>query len=49
MVELDGVGPKPLRPLLRVMGIKPDPVASVDAWRRIEAFLADHLGPGAPC
>ncbi len=44
-----GVGPKPLRPLLRVMGIKPDPVASVDAWRRIEAFLGDHLGPAAPC
>jgi carboxymethylenebutenolidase len=37
------VGPRPLRPLMRVAGIKPDPVAAVDAWRRIEAFFALHL------
>jgi carboxymethylenebutenolidase len=40
----EGVGPKPLRPLVRLMGIKPDPVASADAWQRIEAFLRAHLG-----
>jgi carboxymethylenebutenolidase len=37
------VGPRPLRPLLRVVGMRPDPDASVDAWRRIEAFLSQHL------
>jgi carboxymethylenebutenolidase len=37
------VGPRPLRPLLRVMGIKPDPEASVDAWRRIDDYLDRHL------
>jgi carboxymethylenebutenolidase len=36
-------GPRPLRPLLRVMGIKPDPEASVDAWRRIDNYLDQHL------
>lgn len=33
-------GPKALRPLMRVMGIKPDPEASPEAWQRIE----DHFG-----
>jgi carboxymethylenebutenolidase len=37
------VGPRPLRPLFRVMGIKPDPEASVDAWRRIDDYLDRHL------
>lgn len=36
-------GPRPLRPLLRVAGMGPDPEASVDAWQRIEAFFAQHL------
>ncbi len=39
------VGPRPLRPLLRrVLHVGPDPVAAADAWRRIDAFFADHLG-----
>ncbi|MBO1269268.1 dienelactone hydrolase family protein [Arthrobacter cavernae] len=33
-------GPKLLRPLNRIMGIKPDPEASPEAWQRIE----DHFG-----
>ncbi|MHB8451597.1 MAG: dienelactone hydrolase family protein [Mycobacteriales bacterium] len=36
-------GPRPLRPLLRVAGIGPDPEAAADAWQRIEAFFAQHL------
>ncbi|MFJ4209667.1 dienelactone hydrolase family protein [Paenarthrobacter sp. NPDC089675] len=37
------VGPKPLRPLMRVMGIKPDPAAAPEAWHRIEEHFAKHL------
>lgn len=37
------IGPRLLRPLLRVAGIGPDPEASVDAWQRIEAFFGQHL------
>jgi carboxymethylenebutenolidase len=37
------VGPRPLRPLFRVAGIRPEPDSATDAWRRIEAFLAEHL------
>ncbi len=36
-------GPRPLRPLLRVLGVGPEPAAAADAWRRIEAFFATHL------
>ena len=36
-------GPVVLRPLLKVAGIGPDPVAAADAWRRIEDFFARHL------
>lgn len=36
-------GPRLLRPLLRVAGIGPEPVAAADAWRRIEEFFAAHL------
>lgn len=36
-------GPRPLRPLFRVMGIKPDPVAAAEAWQRIEDHFARHL------
>ena len=38
-------GPRPLRPLFRVMGIGPEPASAADAWRRIEAFLDEHLKP----
>ncbi|WP_144659177.1 dienelactone hydrolase family protein [Paenarthrobacter nicotinovorans] len=37
------VGPKPLRPLMRVMGIKPDPASAPEAWRRIEEHFAKYL------
>lgn len=36
-------GPRTLQPLLRVMGIGPEPESAVDAWQRIEAFLGEHL------
>ena len=36
-------GPLVLRPLLKIAGIGPDPVAAPDAWARIEAFFAKHL------
>ena len=36
-------GPRPLQPLLRVTGFRPDPVAAEDAWQRIDAFFAEHL------
>jgi carboxymethylenebutenolidase len=39
----EGTATRVLRPLLRVAGIGPDPAAAVDAWRRIEDFLAAHL------
>jgi carboxymethylenebutenolidase len=37
------VGPRPLLPLLRVGGIRPEPATAADAWQRIEAFFAEHL------
>ena len=37
------VGPKALRPLFRVMGIKPDPESAPEAWRRIEDHFAKRL------
>ncbi|GAB3560568.1 dienelactone hydrolase family protein [Arthrobacter alkaliphilus] len=37
------VGPRPLRPLMRVMGIKPDPAAAPEAWQRIEEHFARYL------
>ncbi len=36
-------GPGWFRPLARVMHIAPDPEASADAWRRIDAFFREHL------
>jgi carboxymethylenebutenolidase len=36
-------GPRSVRPLLRALGMGSDPQAAADAWRRIEAFFADHL------
>ena len=38
-------GPRVLQPLLRrVLRMRPDPDAAADAWARIEAFFAEHLG-----
>ena len=37
------VGPRALRPLLKIAGMVPDPAAAADAWRRIERFFALHL------
>ena len=37
------VGPRPLRPLLRIAGVRPEPESAVDAWMRIQAFFATHL------
>lgn len=36
-------GPKVLRPLERIVGIGPDPVAVQDAWKRIDSFFERHL------
>ncbi len=36
-------GPRPLRPLFKVMNIGPEPRSAADAWTRIEAFFAQHL------
>ncbi|MGO4229384.1 dienelactone hydrolase family protein [Arthrobacter sp. YAF34] len=38
-------GPKALRPLFRVMGMKPDPQSAREAWQRIEDHFAKHLKP----
>ena len=35
------------RPLLKATHVGPEPVAAADAWRRIEAFFAEHLGSRA--
>ncbi|MET4147358.1 carboxymethylenebutenolidase [Arthrobacter sp. UYCo732] len=37
------VGPAVLRPLMRVMGIGPDPESSPEAWQRIEDHFARYL------
>ena len=37
------VGPRVLRPLLRVAGIGPEPESAKDAWDRIELIFATHL------
>ena len=37
------VGPRPLRPLLRVAGMGPRPEAAADAWARIEEFFGRYL------
>lgn len=37
-------GPRVLKPVLeRVLGMGPDPDATVDAWQRIESFFGQHL------
>ncbi|HEY5303218.1 MAG TPA: dienelactone hydrolase family protein [Acidimicrobiales bacterium] len=40
------VGPRPLRPILKVAGMGPRPEAAADAWRRIENFFDVHLTHG---
>jgi carboxymethylenebutenolidase len=37
-------GPRVFRPVAKLMHAGPEPVAAADAWRRIEAFFAEHLG-----
>lgn len=37
------IGPRLLRPLLKVLRIGPEPAAAADAWPRIEAFFAEYL------
>ncbi|CCE75446.1 dienelactone hydrolase family protein [Clavibacter nebraskensis] len=37
------MGPRPLRPVLRAVGMGPEPASAADAWRRIDAFLHAHL------
>ena len=41
------VGPRPLRPLLKISGMGPSPEAAGDAWRRIDEFFATHLSADA--
>ncbi|MDP9094825.1 MAG: dienelactone hydrolase family protein [Actinomycetota bacterium] len=36
-------GPRPLRPLLKVLHMGPEPASAADAWHRIEEFFAAHL------
>lgn len=37
------VGPRPLRPLVRIAGMGPEPASATDAWERIETFFATYL------
>lgn len=39
------VGPRLLRPIMRVAHVGPEPASALDAWARIEAFFAEHLLP----
>jgi len=41
------VGPRALRPLLKIAGMGPRPEEATDAWRRIEEFFASHLDDDA--
>jgi carboxymethylenebutenolidase len=43
-------GPRALRPVSKlILGAGPNPEAAADAWQRIEAFFAEHLGsPSEP-
>jgi carboxymethylenebutenolidase len=42
------LGPALLRPLMRVMGVGPDPESSPEAWRRIEDHFAKYLKGQSP-
>ncbi|SMD21958.1 dienelactone hydrolase family protein [Kibdelosporangium aridum] len=37
------IGPKPIRVIMRVAGMGPEPAAAADAWQRIETFFDEHL------
>jgi carboxymethylenebutenolidase len=37
-------GPLPFRPVMKLAHAGPEPASAADAWRRIEAFFATHLG-----
>lgn len=39
----EDLGPAVLKPLMRVMGIGPNPEAAAEGWQRIEDFFARHL------
>ena len=39
-------GPLAFRPVVKLTHAGPEPVSAADAWRRIEAFFAEHLGSG---
>jgi carboxymethylenebutenolidase len=36
-------GPLPFRPMMKLTHAGPEPTSADDAWRRIEAFFAEHL------
>ncbi|MBM7785142.1 dienelactone hydrolase family protein [Tenggerimyces flavus] len=36
-------GPKLLRPIMRITGMGPEPIAAADAWQRIDSFFHEHL------
>jgi carboxymethylenebutenolidase len=36
-------GPRAFRPVVKLMHAGPEPQSAADAWRRIEAFFAEHL------
>jgi carboxymethylenebutenolidase len=40
-------GPRIFRPLMRVTGIAPRPAQAAEAWKRIDAFFAEHLATAA--
>jgi carboxymethylenebutenolidase len=40
-------GPLLFRPVARLSHAGPEPASAADAWRRIEDFFAEHLGPGS--
>lgn len=37
------VGPRFLRPLMRIAGMRPDPESAADVWERIEKYFATYL------
>lgn len=42
------IGPRPLRPLFRVLGVGPDPQSAPEAWHRIEEHFGRYLeNPGS--
>lgn len=43
MNDTDQVGPRVMRPVLKVFGLGPEPASARAAWARIEAFFGEHL------